>query len=327
MRRARPLRGGRGRLPRHRAADPAAGGVPRATSSATSSTATASWSRSPSAGAPRSMRSPATRCSSSTPTTRRSATWRATARAASPSASTTPSQARPSLQHAADSKYCLRCGTPYAYAAAYVGHLGDYRCPACGHGRPPLQISARSVELARARGDLVRPRPAGGNAPRPDRPSRPLQRLQRARRGGARPGAGRLARRDRDRPRRPPGPRSAASSGSTSATARVLLLLVKNPAGANEVVRTLVAAGAPQVARARAERRDRRRPRRLVDLGRRLRAALRGRRAARAHRRPRRRARAAVHLRRPGRIGDRGRARPRGAASTAASSSSGRAAS
>src|SRR3954468_3579804 len=40
-----------------------------------------------------------------------------------------PSVARPSVQHAADSKYCVRCGTPYAYAAAYVVHLGDYRCP------------------------------------------------------------------------------------------------------------------------------------------------------------------------------------------------------
>ena len=36
-----------------------------------------------------------------------------------------------------DSKYCVRCGTPYVYAAAYVGHLGDYRCPHCGHARPP----------------------------------------------------------------------------------------------------------------------------------------------------------------------------------------------
>ena len=27
-----------------------------------------------------------------------------------------------------------RCGRPYEFAAAYVGHLGDYRCPACGHG-------------------------------------------------------------------------------------------------------------------------------------------------------------------------------------------------
>ena len=30
-----------------------------------------------------------------------------------------PRHARPSLQHAADSKYCVRCGTPYLYAAAY----------------------------------------------------------------------------------------------------------------------------------------------------------------------------------------------------------------
>ncbi len=28
-----------------------------------------------------------------------------------------PRQARPSLQHAADSKYCVSCGTPYEYAA------------------------------------------------------------------------------------------------------------------------------------------------------------------------------------------------------------------
>jgi UDP-N-acetylmuramyl tripeptide synthase len=58
-----------------------------------------------------------------------------------------PSHARPSLQHAADSKYCLRCGTPYDYAAAYVGHLGDYRCPACGHARPALDVAGRALEL------------------------------------------------------------------------------------------------------------------------------------------------------------------------------------
>src|SRR5205823_3123025 len=57
-----------------------------------------------------------------------------------------PAAARPSLQHAADSKYCLRCGHPYEYAAAYVGHLGDYRCPRCGHSRPPLDVAARAVE-------------------------------------------------------------------------------------------------------------------------------------------------------------------------------------
>jgi len=58
-----------------------------------------------------------------------------------------PRRARPSLQHAADSKHCVSCGTPYDYRAAYVGHLGDYRCPACGHGRPPLDMAAREIEL------------------------------------------------------------------------------------------------------------------------------------------------------------------------------------
>ncbi|MFL6034470.1 MAG: Mur ligase family protein, partial [Gaiellaceae bacterium] len=68
--------------------------------------------------------------------------------------------ARPSLQHAADSKYCIRCGTAYDYAAAYVGHLGDYRCPNCGHARPVLDVVGRSVELhglERAGFDLVAP--------------------------------------------------------------------------------------------------------------------------------------------------------------------------
>src|SRR6476646_5351570 len=58
-----------------------------------------------------------------------------------------PSVARPALQHAADSKYCVRCGTPYDYAAAYVGHLGDYSCPRGHHARPPLEVAAREISL------------------------------------------------------------------------------------------------------------------------------------------------------------------------------------
>jgi UDP-N-acetylmuramyl tripeptide synthase len=58
-----------------------------------------------------------------------------------------PRLARSALQHAADSKYCLRCGAPYHYDAAYVGHLGAYRCEQCGHARPPLDVRARDIEL------------------------------------------------------------------------------------------------------------------------------------------------------------------------------------
>ncbi|HSX22802.1 MAG TPA: Mur ligase family protein, partial [Gaiellaceae bacterium] len=58
-----------------------------------------------------------------------------------------PRVARHSLQHASDSKHCVRCGTPYEYAAVYIGHLGEYHCPHCGHERPALDIAARSIEL------------------------------------------------------------------------------------------------------------------------------------------------------------------------------------
>src|SRR5438132_172692 len=71
-----------------------------------------------------------------------------------------PRQAHPALQHAADSIWCIRCGTAYEYAAAYIGHLGDYRCPACGHARPPLDIAAREIELEgidRVSFDLITP--------------------------------------------------------------------------------------------------------------------------------------------------------------------------
>jgi lipid II isoglutaminyl synthase (glutamine-hydrolysing) len=49
--------------------------------------------------------------------------------------------------HAADARFCVRCGHPYDYLAAYVGHLSDYRCPNCGNAREPLDVAARAIEL------------------------------------------------------------------------------------------------------------------------------------------------------------------------------------
>jgi UDP-N-acetylmuramyl tripeptide synthase len=53
--------------------------------------------------------------------------------------------ARSPIGHAADSRFCVRCGTPYEYSAVWFGHLGDYRCPACGHARPELAIAATRI--------------------------------------------------------------------------------------------------------------------------------------------------------------------------------------
>jgi lipid II isoglutaminyl synthase (glutamine-hydrolysing) len=55
--------------------------------------------------------------------------------------------ALPELQHASDSKHCRRCGHAYAYKAAYLAHLGHYACPNCGARRPDPAVSASAVEL------------------------------------------------------------------------------------------------------------------------------------------------------------------------------------
>jgi lipid II isoglutaminyl synthase (glutamine-hydrolysing) len=158
-----------------------------------------------------------------------------------------PSVARPSLQHAADSKYCIRCGTPYDYHAAYVGHLGDYACPNCGHCRPALDVAARAVELhglERAAFDLV----TRDGARRVELQVPGLYNVYNAL------GAATLA-------LSLGVPLDDVAAGLSRFSAafgrferiavddkRLLLLLIKNPAGANEAVRTLVDGGAPTVA-------------------------------------------------------------------------------
>ena len=55
--------------------------------------------------------------------------------------------ALPQMQHAADSKHCRRCGHAYEYEAIYLGHLGRYACPQCGARRPDPEVVARDVRL------------------------------------------------------------------------------------------------------------------------------------------------------------------------------------
>jgi UDP-N-acetylmuramyl tripeptide synthase len=51
------------------------------------------------------------------------------------------------MAHAADAKHCRRCGAPYTFDAIYLGHLGHYHCPSCGQRRPSPTVLARSVAL------------------------------------------------------------------------------------------------------------------------------------------------------------------------------------
>ncbi|HWC32756.1 MAG TPA: MurT ligase domain-containing protein, partial [Actinomycetota bacterium] len=155
-----------------------------------------------------------------------------------------PGVARERLPHAADSKYCVECGTPYEYDAAYVGHLGAYRCPRCGNTRPPLDVVARSIQLEgleRSSFDLVSP--AGVRRIEMGLPglynvynalaAASLSLVLGASLDEIADGLGRF--------RAAFGRFERIQVGERT----VLVLLVKNPAGANEAVRTLVDGSAP----------------------------------------------------------------------------------
>jgi lipid II isoglutaminyl synthase (glutamine-hydrolysing) len=60
------------------------------------------------------------------------------------------------MAHAADAKHCRRCGGPYTFDAIYLGHLGHYHCPQCGQTRPSPTVLARSVELEGVRSSRFR---------------------------------------------------------------------------------------------------------------------------------------------------------------------------
>jgi len=149
-----------------------------------------------------------------------------------------PAQALPELQHAFDAKHCRRCGHPYAYERAFVGHLGHYACPNCGARRPQPQVSATRIELRGMRGsratiatprgklELELPLPGLYNVYNALAAIAaglelgvPLERIAPAL-GTMRAAFGRVE--------------TIEVSGTP-----VSILLIKNPAGANEVLRTL----------------------------------------------------------------------------------------
>jgi UDP-N-acetylmuramyl tripeptide synthase len=147
-------------------------------------------------------------------------------------------QALPELQHAADSKHCRNCGTAYHYEAAYVGHLGRYRCPGCGRERPQPDVAAVRVELEGMEGSRIELRtPQGELSLRLPAPG--LYNVYNAVAAAA-------AALDLGVPLAAAGEALESFGGAFGRVetipvgARELsILLIKNPAGANEVLRTL----------------------------------------------------------------------------------------
>ena len=148
------------------------------------------------------------------------------------------------LPHAADARYCSACGVAYSYRLAYVGHLGEYSCPGCGFTRSKPDIWADGIELDGLTGShfrlhlLEETRTVKLGLPGLYNVYNALAAASLAHALGASPDE------------------IAAGLASTEAAfgrserieigeRTLLLLLIKNPTGANEVVRTLVAGGTP----------------------------------------------------------------------------------
>ncbi|HEX2162121.1 MAG TPA: MurT ligase domain-containing protein [Thermoleophilaceae bacterium] len=155
----------------------------------------------------------------------------------------------PELQHAADSKHCRNCGTAYVYDAIYLGHLGRYRCPGCDRSRPAPSVTATRVALDGMAGADVTLRTQDGTIdfrlPLPG-----LYNVYNAAAAAAL--ALELGASLADVEYALAGFGGAFGRVETIAVPHpaggerpVSILLIKNPAGANEVLRTLTLADAP----------------------------------------------------------------------------------
>jgi UDP-N-acetylmuramyl tripeptide synthase len=149
-----------------------------------------------------------------------------------------PAIALPEMQHASDSKHCRRCGAAYVYDVVYLGHLGRYRCPSCGQERPTPDVAAARIELDGTRAARFELRTPAGVAPI-ELPLPGLYNVYNAL-GAASLCLGLGFSLEQV---------AAGLHGVTAAFGRaetvmigateLSILLIKNPAGANEIARTL----------------------------------------------------------------------------------------
>ena len=144
----------------------------------------------------------------------------------------------PGLPHASDAKHCRRCGRPYVYDAVYLGHLGRYHCPTGDSARPAPDVAAEDVELRGVRSAAFTLRTTQGER----RIELPLPGLYNV--YNALAAAALAARLGASLDDIAAGLEAVSPAFGRAETVRLdgrdlSILLVKNPAGANEVVRTL----------------------------------------------------------------------------------------
>jgi lipid II isoglutaminyl synthase (glutamine-hydrolysing) len=150
-----------------------------------------------------------------------------------------PAMANAEMQHASDSKHCRRCGHAYEYDAIYLGHLGVYHCPNCGQHRPTPDLSAHDIQLHGTRNVTLVLR-AGSESAHVELPLPGLYNVYNAL-GAATLCLGLGVSLDTIAAGLSVvSPAFGRAERVAMGTHELSILLIKNPAGANEILRTLV---------------------------------------------------------------------------------------
>lgn len=146
-------------------------------------------------------------------------------------------------EHPADARWCGRCGAEFRYTARFFWHVGHWSCPGCGDARPVPDVAATAVVLHgdAARIDMMTP--AG-----PLAVSLPLAGLYNVYNAVAAVAAASTMDVPLEPMRQALTTFSAAFGRQETLRVRgrdVRLFLCKNPAGVNQVVRTITGSPLP----------------------------------------------------------------------------------
>jgi lipid II isoglutaminyl synthase (glutamine-hydrolysing) len=142
------------------------------------------------------------------------------------------------MQHAADAKHCRRCGAAYVYEAIFMGHLGQYHCPNCDARRPQPAVTAHHITLSGTRSARFELRAPAGVAD-VDLPLPGLYNVYNALAAAALGLALGASLDDVVAGLQEVSPAFGRAETVRLRDRDLSILLVKNPAGANEVLRTL----------------------------------------------------------------------------------------
>jgi UDP-N-acetylmuramyl tripeptide synthase len=146
------------------------------------------------------------------------------------------------LQHIADSKDCPLCGTALDYETVYMGHIGVYDCRNCPFGRPELPYRASQIRFDGARGtEFLLSTPTGEVEVRVNLPG--LYNVYNALAAAAVAGEAGVGLAEISRGLREFGGAFGRVERVRAGDRDAFLLLIKNPVGFNEILRTFVTGG------------------------------------------------------------------------------------